>query len=221
MGDRRPFFLLLLTAATAQWPGAQVAHGFVTQQRWQATASGPAGEMGEPITLTWSIVPDGTLIPGEGESNLVAFLDETFGAGTTGPDDLTLRPWFPLLSEPLNRWSEVSGLTFNYEPVDDGLTHGAADGVLGVRGDIRIGGATVDGPGGTLAYIYFPSNSDLAVDTADASAIRSCMSWAMVWALRTRSPTPTPSSWSRPSTSPSMAHSSTTSGASNRFMVTR
>jgi hypothetical protein len=155
--------------AIAQWSIAPVVHGFVAQQRWETTASGPTGAMGAAVTLTWSIVPDGTLIQGEGESNLIDFFDRAYGAGTTGGDDLTHRPWFPLVSEPLNRWSELSGLTFIYEPFDDGPTHGSADGALGVRGDVRIGGAPVDGPGGTLAYIYFPSNSDLVVDTVDAS----------------------------------------------------
>ena len=145
-----------------------MAFGFVPVERWGATASGPAGGMGDPITLTWSIVPDGTLIQGEGASNLVAFFDGLFGAGVTGANDFTHRPWFSLLAEPFDRWSQLSGMTFVYEPHDDGLIHGSAVGALGVRGDIRLGGAPLDGPGGTLAYIYYPSNSDLAIDTADA-----------------------------------------------------
>jgi hypothetical protein len=125
--------------------------------------------MGDPITLTWSIVPEGTLIQGEGPSNFIEFLDGLFGAGATGGDDLTHRPWFPLLADSFDRWSQLSGMTFVYEPADDGPIHGSADGALGVRGDIRIGGASVDGPLGTLAYIYFPSNSDLVVDTSDGA----------------------------------------------------
>lgn len=142
--------------------------GFVPEERWGGSASGPAGAMGDPITLTWSILPDGTLIQGEGNSGLIAFFDGLFGAGAGGTD-LTQRPWFSLLSSSFDRWSQVSGITFVYEPNDDGQIHGTADGVLGLRGDFRLGGAPVDGSNGTLAYSYFPSNSDIVIDTDDTA----------------------------------------------------
>jgi hypothetical protein len=169
MGHRRLTFFVRFILVVCIGPIAARAIAFVPDQRWGATASAPPGEMGDPVTLTWSIVPEGTLIQGEGSSNLVQFLDGLFGAGSTGGDDLTHRPWFPLLAESFDRWSQLSGMTFVYEPADDGLVHGTADGALGVRGDVRIGGASVDGPLGTLAYIYFPSNSDLVVDTSDGA----------------------------------------------------
>ena len=146
---------------------ATAAVAFVPEERWLGTASAPPGAMGDPITLTWSIVPDGTLIQGEGDSGLVSFLDGLFG-GEPGENDLTQRPWFSLLSDSFDRWSEVSGITFAYEPNDDGQIHGSANGVLGTRGDIRLGGAHIDGGSGTLAYSYFPSNSDLVFDTGDS-----------------------------------------------------
>jgi hypothetical protein len=142
--------------------------GFVPEERWGATASGPPGGMGDPITLTWSIVPDGTLIQSEGGSNLIGFFDGLFGSGPGG-SDLTQRPWFTHLSSSFDRWSLVSGVTFMYEPHDDAQIHGTLDGVAGVRGDIRLGGASVDGGSGTLAYNYFPSNSDMVIDTDDNS----------------------------------------------------
>ncbi|MCQ6458457.1 matrixin family metalloprotease, partial [Vibrio parahaemolyticus] len=37
-----------------------------------------------------------------------------------------------------------------------------------VRGDVRIGGHTIDGSSGTLAYNFFPNTSDMVIDTADS-----------------------------------------------------
>lgn len=140
--------------------------------RWQSTASGPTGLPGDPVTLTWSFIPDGTnlfdsdstsLLP----SDLISRLDSEIGAGPGG-SDYTLRPWFHLFEKSFNRWAALSGLTFVYEPNDDGQRHGSEDGVLGVRGDLRIGGAGLDGAGGTLAYNYFPADGgDMALDTDD------------------------------------------------------
>jgi hypothetical protein len=163
---------LTIVFAIAQSCIAGAALGFAPEVRWGETASGPAGGMGDPVTLSWSIVPDGTVIQGEGPSNFIEFLDGLFGAGDSSGYDLMHRPWFPLISAPFDRWSQLSGMTFMYEPHDDGLVHGSDNGLLGVRGDIRIGGADIDGPGGTLAYIYFPSNSDLVVDTSDLALFR-------------------------------------------------
>ncbi len=163
--------LLIVILAVAHSCIAGEAVGFVPEGRWGETASGPAGGMGDPVTLTWSIVPDGTIIQGEGPSNFVRFLDGLFGAGNSDSYNLTHRPWFPLISAPFDRWGQLSGMSLVYEPQDDGLVHGSTDGLLGARGDIRVGGSAIDGPGGTLAYIYFPSNSDLVVDTADASLL--------------------------------------------------
>jgi serralysin len=169
MRNRRVFFYVPCISAISLWAITTPANGFVAEGRWEATASSPSGEMGDPVTLTWSVVPDGTVIQGEGVSNLVQFFDGMFGAGASGGDDLTHRPWFSLLAEPFDRWSQLSGMTFHYEPHDDGPIHGSAAGDLGVRGDVRIGGAQIDEAGGTLAYIYYPSNSDLVIDTADAA----------------------------------------------------
>jgi hypothetical protein len=152
--------LALITVAPVQ--------GFVPEERWGATASGPASAVGRPVTLSWSIVPDGTLIQGEGSSGLIAFLDGVFGSGPGG-SDLTQRPWFSHLSGSFDRWSQVSGMTFQFEPHDDSQIHGTAGGISGVRGDIRLGGAFIDGGSGTLAYSYFPNNSDMVIDTGDTS----------------------------------------------------
>lgn len=147
---------------------AQSAAAFIPGNRWSSTASGSTGPAGDPITLTWSIVPDGTNIPGEGGSDLVDFLDGILGAGPGGAD-LTQRPWFRLFEESFDRWSQLGGVTYVYEPNDDGVTHGSFSGSLGVRGDLRIGGAYIDGPSDVLAYNGLPNNGDMVLDTGDGS----------------------------------------------------
>jgi hypothetical protein len=156
----------LAVAITASF--ATFSFGFVPQERWGSTATGLPTPMGRPVTLTWSIVPDGTHIQGEGGSNLVQFLDNVFGAGGGG-SNLQQRPWFPLLSNSFSRWSALSGLSFIYESHDDGIEHGGANGLLNFRGDIRLSGAFIDGGSGTLAYSFFPSNGDMVLDTGDTS----------------------------------------------------
>lgn len=141
---------------------------FVPNERWGATASHPSTPLGKPVMLTWSIVPDGTVVPGEGTSNLISFLDTHIGTSSTS-SDLRDRPWFEVLHNSFDRWSQVGGVQFVYEPNDDGVTHGSAEGVLGVRGDLRLSGASIDGISNTLGYSYYPSNSDIVLDTDDVA----------------------------------------------------
>ncbi len=141
---------------------------------WTRTASGPRSGNGDPAILTWSLVPDGTPVLGDGGtslggSNLISFLNDTF-AGSPGETDLTEQPWFAFFADSFDRWNQLGGVTYQYEPNDDGRVHSRYDGLLGVRGDIRIGGVSVDGAGGTLAFNFLPnSGSDLVLDTDDAA----------------------------------------------------
>ena len=137
-------------------------NGGQSRRREQRRASGT------PITLTWSFAPDGTSIPGEGASNLISYLDGLFNVATTG-SDLTQRPWFPLFDDSFARWSELGGLTFLYEPSDNGTMLQSSAGVRGVRGDVRLGGAFIDGSNGTLAYTWLPNSGDVVVDTGETS----------------------------------------------------
>lgn len=143
---------------------------------WTATASGNSSR-GEPATLTWSVVPDNTQLPtGLGEpasnSNLIEFLDGIHHSGNSpGGADLTLRTWWGLMNSAFERWDELSGIDYNYEPNDDGTRLGSTGsngrGVLGTRGDHRIGGHSIDGQTSPtfLAYNFFPNNSDMVIDT--------------------------------------------------------
>ncbi len=140
--------------------------------RWTQTASGPSPNLGDQVTLTWSIVADGTPTDTAGvNSNLIAFLDGIYGGGA-GP--VSTRPWFPIFQQSYDRWSALTGINYVYEPNDDGAPVGGANsfGVLGVRGDVRIGGQLIDGNSGILAYNYFPSATsslagDMMIDTGD------------------------------------------------------
>ncbi len=146
---------------------------FDSNGRWTSTATDqPTAPAGNPITLTWSIVPDGTMISHLAKpSNLVAFFDGIFEV-EEGGTDFQQRPWFELVEGSFQRWSDLSGVVFQYEEFDDGLSnrsHGLWPGVPNVRGDVRLGGAYVDGVGGTYGQAGFIPNADLTLDTSDVT----------------------------------------------------
>lgn len=170
---------LILLATVGFWVCAMVgpARAFIINtglNPWLTTASGSRSGNGDPATLTWSFVPDGRNVPSNtsgslGPSDLIAFLDSEFGTDPNEPDDLTQRPWFQFFNDSFGRWSELSGATYVYEPNDDGAAHATDNGVLGVRGDLRIAGAGIDGLSGTLAFNYFPDDGDMVLDTDDGN----------------------------------------------------
>jgi len=141
-----------------------------TTTPWLTTASGSRTANGQPATLTWGFVADGTTvldgINSLGGSDLIANLNTTFASNPAQPDH-TQQPWFNFFADSFGRWSQLSGLTYNYEPNDSGQAIGTVSGALGVRADIRIGGASIDGNSGTLAFNFFPNNGDMALDTDD------------------------------------------------------
>ena len=147
---------------------------------WTSTSSGFSG-LGRPATLTWSVVPEGTGLPGRHiktsgssggvntPSDLISFLDGIHhGGATPGGSDLTQRNWWDLLNSAFERWDAVSGLSYSYEPQEDGVPFSTdSPGVLGTRGDHRIGGHSLDGQTSptVLAYSFFPNSSDMVLDT--------------------------------------------------------
>ena len=162
------------------WPfAAEDASGFIIDPGhtpWQRTASGRRSGRGEAGTLTWSIVPDGTSITDGlddfGGSDLIEFLNDNFD-GDPSEVDHTQQPWFSIFEDALGRWDEISGLDFVYEPNDDGGNHSERPGILGVRGDIRFSGASIDGVSGVLAFNFFPEfGGDMAIDTDETGFAR-------------------------------------------------
>lgn len=148
---------------------------FDDEDRWSQTPqSGNGLSQGDPTTITWSIVPDGTNIDGfigeeASASNLVSTLREIYGI-PNDPRDTSYadEAWFEAIASSFDRWSELSGVQYVYEPSDDGANFGFFGGAANVRGDVRIGGHPIDGNSGTLAYNFFPDTSDMVIDTADA-----------------------------------------------------
>lgn len=139
--------------------------------RWGGTALDPsAGAPGDPKTITYSFVPDGTLITGavgepDGPSDLFARMRVIYN--TT--DDSVWQAQYHAIFQ---RWQALTGLNFVYEPNDDGaaLNPPVGDfpqGQAGVRGDVRLAGHLIDGNSGILAYNYYPSEGDMVVDTGD------------------------------------------------------
>jgi hypothetical protein len=123
---------------------------------------------GDPTVLTWSYIPDGTTIPGgvvPGEptapSDMRGWLNGIYGNFNT---------WHAVFVQVFNRWSALTGIRYVYEPNDDGAAFaaGGARGLLGVRGDVRIGGHFIDGNSNVLAYNYFPNNGDMILDSFDS-----------------------------------------------------
>ena len=152
-------------------PDLNDPNGFILSTRWGSTTlSGGGLSQGDATILTWSIVPDGTDTNADGgfvPSNLIAEFDSMFNEANAGTPDLTNRTWFAQIEQGLDRWGEVSGIEYVYEPNDDGQDNFGAGGALGVRGDVRIGGFNIDGPGSVLAFNAFPDNGDMALDTTD------------------------------------------------------
>jgi serralysin len=172
MRNHWAFVPSLAVLSSLLWSSVSLA--YLSNGRWLTTATdGPTDPAGRPITLTWSIVPDGTLISHLGtSSNLVSVFDSLFSGSSEMP--LDEKPWYLLMKQCFDRWSDLSGLTFVPEPADDGIAgHPQGDlsspGLLGARGDVRLGGAFIDGPSGTFAETGFIPNADITIDTGDTA----------------------------------------------------
>lgn len=149
---------------TAVFGNAAAMPRYQANSRWSSTATNGGGlTQGTPTTLTYSFVPDGTSVPaGVGEpagvSDLFAYMNGIYGNTAT---------WQALYAGVFARWAELSGLTYVYEPNDDGAALFGAAGVIGVRGDLRMAGKFIDGPSNVLAYNFFPNGGDMVIDTGD------------------------------------------------------
>ncbi|QQS07937.1 MAG: matrixin family metalloprotease [Phycisphaerales bacterium] len=128
--------------------------------RWTSTVTNPSTSLGEPITLRYSFVPDGTQITNGGTSDLQARLNTIYANNTAA--------WQSLFQQAFDRWSQLSGVNYVFEPNDDGAVFPNTNGSLNVRGDVRIGGHPIDGNSNVLAYNFFPNQGDMVLDTADS-----------------------------------------------------
>jgi serralysin len=150
------------------------AYGYIADDRWTRTATNAStGPEGTPITLTWSFAPENTQIPSTlsifTDNLLISFLDATFGSGPGG-NDFTRRPWFTHFNSSFLRLSQLSGVQYVYEPNDDGMAFSEVygQGILGTRGDIRIG-ATAYETSGTLASNWYPDYGEMIFNTLRAA----------------------------------------------------
>jgi hypothetical protein len=127
------------------------------------------GAMGSHRTLYWSLVPDGTMLPGrEGQadapSNLFAQMDSKFGGNRA--------LWIAQIQAAVDRWSYLTGITYvritsGGNDWDDGSNFPESNFNGTTRGDVRIGGRNLDGGSGVLAFNYYPPGGDMVIDTAE------------------------------------------------------
>jgi hypothetical protein len=127
------------------------------------------GAMGTPRTVYWSLVPDGTTLPGrdgqaEAPSNLFAQMDAKFGGNRA--------LWIAQIQAAVDRWSYLTGINYvrltpGGNDWDDGSPVPASNWNGTTRGDVRIGGRALDGGGGVLAFNYYPPIGDMVIDTGE------------------------------------------------------
>ncbi len=165
----RPTVLLTLIFC-----GALHAANTSDTQRWTATAtSGGSLELGSPLTLTWSIVPDGLSLPTtytnaaanpNPQSDLIARMDTLFNVPAAQRiADLTQRPWFATMASRFAIYASKTGLTYQYV-ADDAAGWGSGGKTSApTRGDIRIGGTALTG---VFGYNGFPNNGDMILNTS-------------------------------------------------------
>ena len=136
-----------------------VPFDFQIGDRWSHTATNPnTGGQGDPVIITYSFLPDGVIIEGQ-PSELFANMNDLFN----GNEAL----WQAKIAEVFQRWSDLSGLSYQ-QVDDDGATFGyQTPGELGARGDVRIGSINIDGPSGVLAYNYYPDGGDMVLDASE------------------------------------------------------
>jgi hypothetical protein len=170
-------FLLLSTAAL------NAANTF-DSQRWTNTATNGGGlTLGDPLTLTWSIVPDGLALSSfatpssnpNPQSNLILRLDNLWNVPAGDRiTDLTQRPWFTAMKSRFDIYASKTGLTYQYV-TDDGAAWGTSGKASApTRGDIRIAGTALTG---VLGYNNGPNNGDMVLQTgngvfANANSLR-------------------------------------------------
>lgn len=153
-------------ASMALWNAVMKPAQFNPTTRWSSTAvSGGGLNWGDPTVITYSFVPDGTTVPAAngspaGPSTLFASFNAQFPSQQI---------WQDRIKDAMEDWGQLCGITYVFEPNDDGAQLASASGQVGVRGDVRISAKPIDGGFGILAYNYFPNNGDMVLDASDSS----------------------------------------------------
>jgi serralysin len=123
---------------------------------------------GTPVTLTWSFVPDGVMLPGLGSqaqapSELFSRMNQRFGNNQA--------LWISLFDQAFTRWGQLTGITFvrvtsGANEWDNGTAF-PTNTSSSTHGHFRIGMRALDGAGGVLAFNYFPPFSDMVIDSSE------------------------------------------------------
>jgi hypothetical protein len=165
------------TVAFSWWEsdGTQTDDGGSATERYYL-GSRWSGSQGSARALTWSLVKDGTSIPGSGgeatsASDLFARMDALFSAQGGRAT------WIMRIQQCFDRWAAMTGLSYTRvmqapngdgnNDDDDGAAFSSSPGAVGLRGDIRVSMHNIDGVNGILAYTFFPSNGDMVFDRSE------------------------------------------------------
>lgn len=176
---RRTILLAILATYASSVP-AWAQPPVLTRWSGSTALAQPHGfSQGSPLTLTWGFMAPGTVINDQpfsgfasGTNDLQTFLNGIYGNQAT---------WQPIFQSVFDRWSSISGLSYQYETNDDAapitFTVPGPIGVFpagsaGVRADVRIGGKFLDGAPPVphvLAYNYYPNLGEMVIDTGDST----------------------------------------------------
>jgi hypothetical protein len=122
------------------------------------------GTVGDPINLTWSLVPDGVPLDNGAGNLLFSRMDQLFGATNRAT-------WVARIQSVFDRWQALTGVNYTRITVggndwDDGASWGSG-GQAGARGDVRIAMRSIDGANGILAFNSFPTAGDMVLDSGE------------------------------------------------------
>lgn len=124
--------------------GGEGGASYELGNRWSLNGS---STQGSPVTIRWSIVPDGLSMPNEGlgagTNNINAKLTSTFGTLEAGKN---------IIRQVFQKWSDLTGISYT-EVSDDGASWGSSGSAA--RGDVRLAAHGLTN-NNVLAYNFFP-----------------------------------------------------------------
>ena len=98
--------------------GVAHAAAYEIVNRWSTTQiDGSRLRRGDPATLRWSVVPDGSSYSRSANSQVVDFLDDGWGVRQSRrTPDYTSRPWWTVINNAYAQYGRVSGVSMVYVP---------------------------------------------------------------------------------------------------------